>query len=259
LGVTDPDIAARGLFSKIFSEIMNKAHDIHVHYCFADCVTNHEYSQKLVAQYGARDTAIFAGCQTSSNQAKLGKLGMGTDPENMDRYSLVFSVMPAVQYPFGEKVLLPDSIGRMVGFILEPLNVTWLPTPRFNPLPKQGEYETKLQPAQGSVVFDFKFPGHEATESLLVQWRELLRNGYEYAAIDIPIESQGLGVLHDLLTSAGFFVSGFIPYNLSDKLAVRFQAIAAKKVAFDQIKIYSETGKKLLEIIHKDYENNRLL
>ena len=111
----------------------------------------------------------------------------------MDRYSLLYSVIPRVKHPFGREVELPNNLGDLLGFLLKPLNIIWTPTPRFQTLPAQGEFQTHLQPAQNAVVFDLLKTGRDAVDRLLRDWHQLLRNGYKYGAVDVAVSSRESG------------------------------------------------------------------
>jgi hypothetical protein len=238
---------------------MERARELPTQYTFFDFVTNHDHSQRLVAKYGPADLALFVGCQSKATQARLEKLGMGVDPRDTDRYSLLFSIIPQVPHPFGRQIRLPNNLGELLGFLLQPINVSWVPTSRFEVLAEDGEYQTHFQPAQNAVIFDLVRPGRQAAERLLTQWRHLLRTQYEYAAVEIAVDQPGVGHLYDLLAEHGFFVSGFVPYHHSDRLALRFQALGPTKVSFDEIKVFTPTAKRLLEIVRANYERNQVL
>ena len=259
LGVSDPLIKSKGIFRKVFQTLMERVKTVPMLYCVFDCVTNHDFTQKLVSSYGACDLSLFVGCQTNRTQARLEKLGIGKDPKEMDRYTLLYSVLSCVRQPFGSEVVLPDNLGEMLGFLLEPLHLSWVPAPRFSLLAEEGAYMVKDQPEQSSVYFDLWSPGRRALQDVLNHWSVLLRNGYQYAAVDIPLNCSGMAMAHDLLASHGFFISGLLPYHFGDTLACRFQAIGPTKVAFNEIQAFSPTTKRLLEIIQKDYERNKLL
>lgn len=259
LGVVDPHLKSRGLFGKIFQRTMETVAEIPMQYLMFDFVTNHELSQRFVARYHPVDLAIFIGCQSKETQARLEKLGLGQDSAEMDRYSLLYSVLPRVEHPFGAEIELPMNLGELLGFLLKPLNLHWYPASRFQLLAAGGEYRVTLQPAQSAVIFDLVQPGRDAVDRLISEWHQLLRNGYQYAGVDVLVETPGLGNLYDILAEAGFFVAGFMPYHHSDKLGIRFQAIGPTKVAFDDIKVHTETAKKLLAIIRQNYERNGLL
>ncbi len=259
LGITDPRLKSQGVFSKLFARTMEWVQDLPMQYCFFDFVTNHDYSQRFVSRYKPVDLAIFVGCQSKDTQAKLERLGLGADPKEMDRFSLLYSIIPRVEFPFGKEIRLPNNLGEMLGFLLKPLNLKWVPTPRFQALPHLGEYQTHLQPAQNAVVFDLTKSGREAVEKIIKDWQSLLRNGYQYAAVEVCVDQPGLGNLYDVLSEAGFFVAGFVPYHYSNKLALRFQSIGPTKVAFEEIKVYTENAKKLLSIVKTNYEKNGLL
>ena len=239
--------------------MMKTVQTLPVQYCFFDFVTNHDYTQRFVARYNPVDMALFIGCQSCETQAKLEKLGIGVDPKQTDRYSLLLSVIPQVKHPFGKSVALPINLGETLGFLLTPLNISWVPAPRFQMLPPDGECQTHLQPAQGAVIFDLIRPGRKALEKILQEWHQLLRNGYQYAAVDICLASPGIGQLYDVLAANGFFVAGFIPYHHSDKLGIRFQSIGPTKLDFNEVIVFSPTAKRLLEIIRNNYERNGLL
>lgn len=259
LGVTDPNLKSRGLFGQIFAKTMGRVAETPMQYCFFDFVTNHDVSQRLVAKFGTCDLSLFVGCQSKATQCKLEKLGLGTDSVEMDRYSLLFSVIPQVKHPFGKDILLPVGLGETLDFLLKPLNLSWSPAPRFQLLPQGGVYQTHFQPAQNAVIFDMVAPGRTAVDKIIKEWHQLLRNGYQYAAIEVPLDAPGIGNLYDILSGEGFFIGGFIPYHNTDRLGFRFQALGPTKVAWDDIKVHTESAKRLLEIIRQSYERNTLL
>src|SRR5262249_40993555 len=154
LGLVDPLVKSRGLFGRVFDATMERVQAMAMYYCFFDFVTNHDYSQKIIAKYGTCDMALFAGCQRSSTQASLERLGIGSDPEASDRYSLLLSIMPRTPHPFGEEVALPENIGGPLGFLLDPLGIRWVPTPRFAQLSPEGEFKARYHPQQDSAIFD---------------------------------------------------------------------------------------------------------
>lgn len=258
LGVVDPGMKSKGLFSHLFQQTMGRVEKMEVQYLFFDFVTNHDLSQRFVSKFGASDLALFVGCQSKHTQAKLAKLGLGQDSKEMDRYTLLYSVISKVKHPFGKTVFLPGNLGEMLGFLLKPLNLSWTPAPRFQLLKLHGEYQTHLQPLQNAVIFDLFSPGRDAVDRILSDWRQYLREGYQYCAVEVPLEAPGVGNLYDILSEHGFFVSGFIPYHHSDKLGFRFQSIGHTKVAFDDIKVCTESAKRLLQIVRTNYERNAL-
>ena len=256
LGVVDPACKGHGLFSRIFARAMERAREIPMQYLFFDFVTNHDISQKLVAKYGVIDMALFVGCQSAETQAKLERLGMGPDPKASDRYSLLVSIIPQVEHPFGEEIELPENLGEMLAFLLDGLRVRWIPASRFSQLPAEGSFETKLQPAQKAVIFDMAVPGRQAVARVLAAWRELMRGGYAYAAVEAPVGSAGMAMLYDLLAEAGFFVSGFVPYRFSDRLGLRLQSVGPTRLAFDEIRVFTPTARRLLDVVRESFERN---
>ncbi|MBF0548278.1 MAG: hypothetical protein HQM08_27830 [Candidatus Riflebacteria bacterium] len=254
LGLIDPRVKSRGFFGKIFNVLFEKAREIPMQYCFLDFVTNHDYSQRLIAKYGSVDLSVFVGCQSPATQARLRDLGIGKDPVGTDRYSILYSIIPMTRQPFGEAVYLPNTLGSELDFILKALNMEWYPSPRFNPLAPDGEYKTLRHGAQLSVYFGLEFPGKKALENLLNEWKHLLREGYKYAAVDVPLDQPGFGIVHEILTNNGFFISGFMPFRNTGRLGFRFQAVAPFRIDFNEIKIFSENGKKLLSLIKELYE-----
>jgi hypothetical protein len=259
LGVTHPGVKSKGLFSQIFAATMERVSQTEMSYCFFDFVTNHIYSQKLVEKFKPCPLSIFVGCQSKDTQARLEKLGMGQDPKETDRYSLLYSVIPRTPHPFGRQIVLPHNLGETVGFLLAPLNLTWVPASRFDVLPPGGEYQTHLQPTQNAVVFDCSRPGHKALDAILRDWSQLLKSGYQYAGIEVPIDAPGLGNLYDRLADNGFFIGGFIPYHHSDRLGFRFQAMGPTKVDFGEIQVFSPGAQNLLAIIRENFERTHIL
>jgi hypothetical protein len=228
-------------------------------FCVFDFVTNLDFSQKLAVQYGCTETALFVGAQCRELQARLSHLGLGEDPEHMDRYSILYGVLPKTEHPFGRSIVLPASLGDLMGYLLEPLKLTWTPTPRFELLPKNGSYHSAQEPQQQSVYYQLESPGRRAVEQIIASWQYLLRQGYQYGAVDVPIGAPGLAQVHDLLAEHGFFVSGFVPIRNREGLYFRLQATGHAEVAFDQIKMFSPQAKRLLDTVRSDYERNRLI
>jgi len=259
LGVVDPTYKNNGLFGRIFHRVQEIKNSLPYQYCLYDFVTNHPFTQKHVARYGYQDLALCLGSQVSDTQARLSDLGIGVDASDMDRYTLLVAIAPGVDQPFGSEVCLPVQIGEATEFLLKPLNLRWVPTPRFHPLAKDGEFTVALQPEQKAAYFDFHRPGLGAVHQIIERVQVLLRDGCQYIGIDVPLDAPGLGQLYDILAAHGFFMSGFIPYRYSSRLAFRFQFLAPTKVSFDNIKLHSEGARKLLELVRTDYERNRLL
>ncbi len=259
MGVVDPAVKSRGLFAKLFARAMELVNSTPMQYCLFDFVTNHDLTQRHIARYGFRELALFAGCQSSKTQARLPKLGLGADPERMDRYSLLVAVIPRVENPFGTEVRLPESLGEPLGFLLKPLGLDWIPSPRFENLPAAGRYNTRLEPGQGSAIFDLETPGRAAVAALLREWRELLRQGYRYAGVDVPVAAQGLAMLYETIAAEGFFAAGLVPYRFSDRLGLRFQSLGPADCAFDKIRVATEPAKKLLDFVRRDWEANRVV
>jgi hypothetical protein len=177
----------------------------------------------------------------------------------MDRYTLLLSVSPRQAHPFGNSVFLPTTIGETLGFVLEPMGITWAHAPRFDLLSRDGEFTAIRQPLQKSVIFDLCKPGKAAARHLIASWHQLLREGYQYAGVNVPLAAPGLGHLYDLMAAHGFFMGGFIPYGNSDQLGIRFQALAPSRVAFEKIKVTSETGRRLLACVEADFSRNCLI
>ncbi|MBI5242469.1 MAG: hypothetical protein HY922_02145 [Elusimicrobia bacterium] len=259
MGLVDPRLRAKGLFGTIFDAAMAEADKTPMQYLFFDFVTNHSLSQKYISRLGACDLALFVGCQVHETQASLEKLGLGPDPKDMDRYTILFSILPRAPRPFGKEAVLPECLGDPLGYLLEPLGMAWTPSPRFDPLAEGGSYQVQVQPAQGAVIFDLAEPGEKALSRLLEEWGGLLRSGCEYAAVEVPLGEPGLGALYEALGRNGFFAAGFVPYRHSDRLAFRFQAIGPAKVAFDQIRVATPAARRLLEFVRQDYERSRLI
>jgi len=259
LGVVDPKLSSGGLFTKIFDRVVLRMEQTAMQYCVYDFVTNHDFSQRMVAKYGFSDLALLVGNQDSSLQAKLEELGIGKDPKEMDRYSLLVAVGPRVKHPFGTELILPTNIGESFGFLLKGLSLNWTPAPRFYPLAHGGDYSVKLQPEHQAAIFDLHQPGKQALTKLLEEWKGFLREGYIYGAIDVPIHHPGLGQVYDLVSKAGFFMAGFLPYQFSKQLCFRFQFLLPSKVNFAALKLHSETGKRLLAVVKENYERNQIL
>jgi hypothetical protein len=259
LGVVDPRIKSQGLFGRVFKETMAIADKTPMRFCVYDFVTNHDYSQRLVAKYGTEEMAIFIGCQGKEFQANMEALGIGQDPQHTDRYSLLLAIKRQCEAPFGKEVVLPVNLGEIADFILQPLGIEWRPAARFVPLAPNGRYEVSYQPAQRAAIFDLVEPGAKALKQALEEWRFLMRRGYQYAAVEMSLSYPGVGQVFDYLGQFGFFMAGFVPYRISDKLGFRFQFVGPTRVDFDEIKLYSERGRNLLNLIREDYEKKAVI
>ncbi len=256
LGLVNPQIKSSGLFSNIFDQIMKITKQVSMDYCIFDFVTNHDYSQKMIEKYNYCKMSIHIGSQISQTQAQLKSLGIGEDPQNVDRYSMLLAIIPFTEHPFGAETALPIKLGEMLEFLLEPLGIHWIPSPRFFPLNKTGHFKTELQSVQKSVIYKLIDPGVQALENIVKDWRYLIKSGYHYAAVEMPLNCPGVGQAYDYLSRHGFFISGFVPFQNSNVLGFRLQSIGPAKIDFDQIVLSSPTSKKLLNIIREDYERS---
>ncbi len=260
LGVVDTRVKGNGLFGKMFEEIQNVVKRTPMAYCLYDFVTNHDFSQRMVAKNGGyTDLALYLGCQVSNTQAKLEELGLGKDPGELERYSLLVGIGRQTDFPFGTSITLPTNIGEACGFLLESMNIRWNPAARFCPLPTGGRFATLLQAEQRAVIFDFYEPGRSALAEIIDSFKKLLKDGYQYFSVDVPIQPYGLGQIYDLLAQNGFFFAGFIPYQIGNQLGFRFQFLVPIQVNFEGIKILSNDGKKLLDVVKTNYERNKIL
>ncbi len=259
LGLTDPRVPIRGMFSKLFDQVISTIDQHPMDYCIFDFVTNHDYSQKLVAKYDSKEICLNVGCQLSKTQAKLEKLGIGEDPKFSDRYSLLLAIKDIKPKPFGNSVVLPTHLGEMLDFLLENIGISWIPAPRFSPLGNDGSFEKKIQNSQKAVYFEFDQPGYEPMKQIVADWAHLLKNNFLYAAVDIPLNYPGVGLVADYLASKGFFIAGLVPYKNSNQLGFRMQSVGPTRIDFSEIKIATDTGKKLLETVQKSYERNVIL
>ncbi len=258
LGVVDPRHKSSGLFSRVFQGVMGLMERTPMSYAVYDFVTNHAFSQRLIARYGYCDLALFLGNQVAETQARLSELGLGEDSQAMDRYSVLLGVEPRAAQPFGREIQLPINLGEAFGFLLKPLGLAWAPTPRFSTLPAGGEYSSVRQDEQRAVLVDFSSPGRQALARVIAEWRQARREGMQYCAVDVPLDGPGVGQLSDLLANEGFFPAGFIPYRYGARLGFRFQFLAPVQVDFGAIQLHSDDAKRLLEVVRRAYEKRSL-
>ncbi len=259
LGVVDPGLKSKGLFKRLLSESMDLISRTPMDYCIFDMVTNHLISQREVFNYPACVMCLNVGVQGSTTQASLKKLGIGTDAEDMDRYSILMAVRLGVPHPFGETVTLPPNLGEALDFLLTPLGVRWVPSSRFSSIPRTGSYQTKLDSIQKSVFFDLEAPGLDAVTSLIDDWKYYIRLGNLYGAVDVPLDQPGLGSAYERLCRAGFFLAGLIPYRHTGRLALRLQCLGPTRVSWENIKIHGAQANQLLQLVRSDHERNSLI
>ncbi|MEO0812820.1 MAG: hypothetical protein AAFY60_08150, partial [Myxococcota bacterium] len=171
-----------------------------------------------------------------------------------------YGVIPGVDSPFGETIVLPEALGEMLEFLLEPLGVQWTPASRLNRLAPEGSYSARVDAPQKAVHFWMGEPGMQAVHGILKTWSELLHREYQYASVDIPVGRPGIAQAHQTLGTQGFFISGLVP-RADDpaKLALRFQATGPTRVDFDHIQVVTPLGQRLLSAVIADYERNTRL
>ena len=255
MGITDPRVKSKGLFSSIFGFVMEQADQIPMRMCVFDCVTNIDFSQRLIVKHAGVETALLVGCQTKATQARLAHLGLGPDPEAMERYSLLMLVKaPPGRSAFQGPVRLPASMGSPLDAILSALQLDWEPTSRCDVLSAGGSFALSRDGRQASFHFNLDLPGRDALLSIIERKRDLFRDGDRYCSVDLPADARGLGAAHDILAGHGFFLAGLVPYRMTARLGVRLQALAPTQVGFPQIKVYSPLAQQLLTIVRKDYE-----
>jgi hypothetical protein len=258
-GVVDPKFANRGVFKRNFEATLARMQSLNMSYGIYDFVTNHDFSQRLVAKYGYADMALFVGNQVSETQARLEELGVAKDAPGMERYSLLLGIDMKGNFPFGQRIRLPINIGETVDFLLNNLGMTWEPTNRFESLPIGGHYTLKIHQEQKSVVFNMYDVGRSAVERIIADLSHHLRSGLEYAAVDFPLNVPGVGYIHDALADAGFFMAGLMPYGFANQLGFRMQFLTPADVDFDAIKVFSPVGQRLKQIVKDEWERNHLI
>lgn len=258
LGVVDPRAKAGGVFGKMFKSSIDYIKSQPIQFCIYDFVTNHDYSQKLVAKYGFRELAIDIGSQSPQLQAKMDRLGLGEDSSEMDRYSLLIATESFSENPFGKHVYVPSCLSEIASIVLPPLGLQWHHESRFSPLAKGGQVIKTIHNEQKSIHFTISESGSDALRKVLQDWSHYAKLGFEYASVDVDLGQPGLGQIRDVLASYGFFIGGFVPFNMSRQLGFRFQTVL-KRVAFDHIKIATQTGQQILQLIRQDYEQNKIL
>lgn len=255
MGVTDPRVKSKGLFSAIFAHVMEEVERIPMRMSVFDCVTNIDFSQRLIVKHAGVETALFVGCQSKATQAKLSHLGLGPDPESMERYSLLMLVRaPRGKTAFDGPIRLPSSLGAPLEPVLEALGLDWEPASRCDVLPTGGAFEHVQDSRQQSSHFYLDVPGGEAVRALVERKRELFRSGERYCSVDLPVDARGLGATHDWLAQNGFFLAGLVPYRMSAAAGVRLQSLAPTRVGFPHIKVHSPLARRLLEVVRRDYE-----
>ena len=74
LGIVDPKVKGRGLFSQLFEHAMKWVNSTPMQYCFFDFVTNHDFTQRFVAHYG---TARPCPSHRMSIQGDAGQISKG--------------------------------------------------------------------------------------------------------------------------------------------------------------------------------------
>jgi hypothetical protein len=258
-GVVDPLYANRGIFKRTFEAALDRMQKTPMSYSIYDFVTNHDFSQRLVAKYGYKDMAIFVGNQVSETQARMSEISNHHDLPGMERYSLLVGIDQRNSQPFGNRIKLPINIGETCDFLLSNLGMTWEPTNRFESLPVGGHYSVKIQHEQKSVIFDLYDVGRNAVERILIDLSHQLRTGLEYAAVEFPLNVPGVGYIHDALADAGFFMAGLIPYRFTNQLGFRMQFLTPTDLDFNAIKVHSPVGNKLLQIVRDEWERNHLI
>lgn len=249
LGLVDPTTQSTGVFSALFRDVMTYAKESQAEYLIIDFVTNHLLTQKFVAPFGSLDTALFLGCQTKETQANLERLGLGENPEEMDRYSLLYSIVPLRERPFGTEIELPGSVGSLLEPIVTSLGLEYRSEPRFHSTEALGAFSETIGDIQQAVSFDMHEPGLKCTEDLLERWQELKRTGTIYASVDIPLGTVPIGQIYDRLREGGFFLSGLVPTQASRSLSLRLQSLAPTRVDLDSLQLLSPNAQTLREII----------
>ncbi len=257
-GITHPRMKSRGVFGQVFRAVMERAEVTPMLYQVVHYTTNHDFAQRRASPYGSHEICVDVGCLSKEAQAKLQRFGLN-DAGDVDRYTLITAVLPRTASPFGYEIQLPENLGEMLGFLLGPLGLSWTPASRFDSIPTGGHYEVSFEQQQSAVFFDFVRPGRDALLRIADDWHAYLRDGYQYAAVDIPLRSHGLSQIYEVLGSHGFFAGGFVPYRNGGGLALRLQAVGAAKVDFDKIHAFTPNAKRLLEVVRNDYERNHIL
>lgn len=243
LGLTLPAYRSTMAFFRASQLLMTLVGHDGVDGYFGEAVCNHVTTQKISRMSHALETAVEPALMPArtydSGQSAASRVGC-----------MVYS---KVSSDFRRALYLPAAYGEQIHYIIEDLSLDRELIDSDNAIPDSiGDIEVKRFDFAGVARCMVTMPGKELPVRVAALEQELRREKYALIQFFLDLGKPWSGGVVEQLRGEGFSFGGLLPIWFgSDGLLLQKHLVDPD---FDGMKIFSDRGRSLLELVRRDWE-----
>ncbi|MFC1833850.1 GNAT family N-acetyltransferase [Thermodesulfobacteriota bacterium] len=254
MATVKPRFRHRGLLTKLTNFTVEKAKLLGLEGLYAEAVTLHTYSQRVLRRIGFDDGAVALGCFPGTSSYK------GIAEEQSQRETAVWSFRnlsehdPVTIYP-------PSSHSAMIAKLYDHLgisvNIPECAKDDHGTASGESEITAKVVDELGIVTIRIGTYGESIALEVRSMVKVLCLKRLDVIRLYLNLCDPLTARMTDEFEQLGFFFAGILPYSFSDGDALVLQYLNNIALNYDGIKIDSDMGNELLEYI-KRRDPNRI-
>jgi serine/threonine-protein kinase RsbW len=248
--VVAPAHRSRGVLKKLAELLMHEAHQRGLTGMFAQAVTIHPFSQRVLLKYGFRESAILLGYAHRHVQLKE-----FADHELPQRESVVYGYQSLgaepccpIFPPVHHRSMIADiyrNLGQERDFVFPEASRT---VPEPGQLLREAprfDLSTKVVSALGLGLIEIVDYGFGIEQEVKSKLRDLCHEGIAAVYLNLPLGDPQTAVLCPCFEELGYFFAGIQPRpGGKDLLCLQF--LNGPRINYDLLQIYSDFGQELL-------------
>lgn len=243
VGLTLPSYRPTMAFFRITQLIMELLGKDGIDGFYGEAVCNHIVTQKLSRQSGALETAVEPALMPAEayqiENSAIGRVGC-----------LVYS---RVDVDCRKKLFLPSAYLKELHFILDGLNLDReLQTTGVNLPSGSGRIDVQRFAGAGVARCMVATPGEDLPAQVEALAEELRREGYALVQFFVNLGKPWANRIVEQLRSQGFSLGGLLPIWFGDDGLLMQKHFVHPD--FDNMKICSDRGRSLVEMIRRDWQ-----
>lgn len=246
MGLTLPAYRGSLAFARCSSLLLSLLEEGTVTAAFGEAVCNHLITQKVSRQTNFIETALEIELMPADTYAH--------EQASPGRVSclMVFRISSDRPRP----LCIPDCYAGQISFMMEGLDLERQPLqPSDQPLPATSVLQIERFSSAGVCRCCVSEAGADLADRLAALEQELRAAGYVVLQCFVPLGTPAAAATVATLRSAGFFLGGFLPAWFGDD-GLLLQKLFVTP-CFDDIKLYSERARTILEMVKADWQRSR--
>lgn len=246
VGLTLPGYRPTMAFFRVTQLLMKLVGHDGIDGFFGEAVCNHITTQKLSKHAQALETAVEPALMPArayeTEQSAAGRVGC--------------MVYFRVDVDCRRRLYLPACYRDDLGLIMDGLNLDRELIDADNNLPYSGgEIDVKRFDFAGVARCTVTIPGAGLAGRLAELERELQSAGYALSQIFVDLGKPWSGGIVEQLRNAGYSLGGLLPVWFGDDGLLMQKHFVDPD--FDGMKIYSDRGRRLVELVRRDWERSK--